>query len=158
MQSVDCVLVDEVQFFNAQTSFTAHTSVCDQIGIPVLRHGTRTDFRGEPFPSSMYLLSWAEEIVEIKTVCHSGKKATMNARMSASASSFRGGAGRHRTSLYLFVSTRIRTRQGFAHRLCPASGGNGNIGVQICVRRAGLHACSRDRKSMGPADQPALDD
>ena len=82
-QSVDCVLVDEAQFLSAKQVLQL-TLICDQIGIPVLCYGLRTDFRGEPFPGSMYLLAWAEELIEIKTVCYSGKKATMNARIDAS--------------------------------------------------------------------------
>ena len=82
-QSVDCVLVDEAQFLTAKQVLQL-TLICDQVGIPVLCYGLRTDFRGEPFPGSMYLLAWAEELIEIKTVCYSGKKATMNARIDTS--------------------------------------------------------------------------
>ena len=56
--------------------------VCDQLNIPVLAYGLRTDFRGEPFEGSKYLLAWAEELVEVKTVCRSGRKATMSARLN----------------------------------------------------------------------------
>lgn len=82
-QKVDCVLVDEAQFLTPKQVLQL-TLVCDQVGIPVLCYGLRSDFRGEPFPGSMYLLTWAEELTEIKTVCYSGKKATMNARIDAS--------------------------------------------------------------------------
>jgi len=77
---VHCVLIDEAQFLTAKQVLQA-TKVCDLIGIPVLCYGIRTDFQGEPFEGSKYLLSWAEEISEIKTVCRSGRKATMNARL-----------------------------------------------------------------------------
>ena len=77
---VNCVLVDEAQFLTA-TQVLQLTLVCDKLNIPVLCYGLRTDFRGEPFEGSKYLLCWAEELVEIKTVCYSGKKATMNARL-----------------------------------------------------------------------------
>ncbi len=77
---VHCVLIDEAQFMTAKQVLQA-TKVCDLIGIPVLCYGIRTDFQGEPFEGSKYLLSWAEEISEIKTVCQSGRKATMNARL-----------------------------------------------------------------------------
>jgi len=53
------------------------------LGVPVLCYGLRTDFRGEPFEGSKYLLAWAEELSEIKTVSAGGKKATMNARLNA---------------------------------------------------------------------------
>jgi len=63
----------------------------------------RSDFKGEPFPGSMYLLAWAEELIEIKTVCYSGKKATMNARIDASGRQVVEGAqveiGHHYVSL-----------------------------------------------------------
>lgn len=79
-QPVHCVLVDEAQFLQPAQVLQL-TLVCDRLGVPVLCYGIRTDFRGEPFPGSKYLLAWAEELVEIKTVCRSGKKATMNARL-----------------------------------------------------------------------------
>ena len=77
---VHCILIDEAQFLSAKQVLQL-TKVCDNLGIPVLCYGIRTDFQGEPFEGSKYLLSWAEEISEIKTVCHSGRKATMNARL-----------------------------------------------------------------------------
>lgn len=79
---VHCVLVDEAQFLTP-TQVLQLTMVCDRLNIPTLAYGLRTDFRGEPFEGSKYLLAWAEELVEIKTVCRTGKKATMNARMDA---------------------------------------------------------------------------
>ncbi len=75
-----CVLVDEAQFLTAQQVLQL-TVVVDRLQIPVLCYGLRTDFRGEPFEGSKYLLAWAEELTEIKTVCASGRKATMNARL-----------------------------------------------------------------------------
>ena len=50
----------------------------------MLAYGLRTDFQGELFEGSQYLLAWADDIKEIKTVCHCGKKATMNARIDES--------------------------------------------------------------------------
>ncbi len=79
-ERVSCVLVDESQFLSA-VQVLQLTLVCDQLSIPVLCYGIRTDFRGEPFEGSKYLLSWADEICEIKTICHSGRKGTMNARL-----------------------------------------------------------------------------
>jgi thymidine kinase len=55
--------------------------VVDDLRIPVLCYGLRTDFRGELFEGSQYLLAWADELSEIKTICHSGKKATMTVRV-----------------------------------------------------------------------------
>lgn len=81
-ERVHCVLIDEAQFLSKKQVLQL-TLVCDRLGIPVLCYGLRTDFRGEPFEGSQYLLAWAEELVEIKTVCRSGRKATMNARLDA---------------------------------------------------------------------------
>ncbi|NBW96368.1 MAG: thymidine kinase [Planctomycetia bacterium] len=77
---VHCVLIDESQFLTPLQVLQL-TRVCDELGVPVLCYGIRTDFRGEPFEGSKYLLAWADNIVEIKTICRSGKKATMNARL-----------------------------------------------------------------------------
>jgi thymidine kinase len=75
-----CVLVDEAQFLTKQQVWQL-TEVVDQLGIPVLAYGLRTDFRGELFEGSQYLLAWADKLTEIKTICHSGKKATMVVRV-----------------------------------------------------------------------------
>ncbi len=80
--AVDCVFVDEAQFLTPAQVLQL-TMVCDQLHIPTLTYGLRTDFRGEPFEGSKYLLAWAEELVEVKTVCRSGRKATMSARLTA---------------------------------------------------------------------------
>ena len=57
------------------------SNIADHLRIPVLTYGLRSDFQGEPFEGSKYLLAWAEELIEIKTICHCGKKATMNMRI-----------------------------------------------------------------------------
>jgi thymidine kinase len=88
---VHCVLVDEAQFLS-KAQVLQLTLVCDKLNIPVLTYGLRTDFRGEPFEGSQYLLAWAEELIEIKTVCESGKKATMNARLDAQGNRVTEGA------------------------------------------------------------------
>ena len=75
-----CVLVDEAQFLTKPQVWQL-SEVVDQLRIPVLCYGLRTDFRGELFEGSQYLLAWADELQEIKTICHSGKKATMNLRV-----------------------------------------------------------------------------
>ena len=75
-----CVLVDEAQFL---TKSQVHqlTEIVDELNIPVLAYGLRTDFRGELFEGSQYLLAWADELNELKTICHTGKKATMVVRV-----------------------------------------------------------------------------
>ena len=77
---VSCVFVDECQFLS-DVQVLQLTFICDRLNIPVLCYGLRTDFQGEPFEGSKYLLAWADELGEIKTICTSGKKATMNARI-----------------------------------------------------------------------------
>jgi thymidine kinase len=75
-----CVLVDEAQFLSKGQVWQL-TGIVDALRIPVLAYGLRTDFRGELFEGSQYLLAWADNLVEIKTICHSGRKATMVVRV-----------------------------------------------------------------------------
>ncbi len=77
---ISCIFMDEAQFLT-QSQVLQLTLVCDRLGIPVLCYGLRTDFLGEPFEGSKYLLAWSDIMGEIKTICHSGKKAIMNARL-----------------------------------------------------------------------------
>ena len=89
--ALDCVLIDEAQFLSGSQVLQV-TLVCDELDIPVLCYGLRTDFQGEPFEGSKYLLAWAEILVEIKTVCSTGRKATMNARMDSEGKQVLEGA------------------------------------------------------------------
>jgi len=79
-QAVHCLLIDEAQFLTPLQVLQL-TQVCDRLSVPVLCYGIRTDFQGEPFEGSKYLLAWSDNLIEIKTICRSGKKATMNARL-----------------------------------------------------------------------------
>jgi thymidine kinase len=83
INQLGCILVDEAQFLNRH-QVEELTRTVDHLGIPVLTYGIRTDFKGEVFEGSKFLMAWADEIREIKTICHCGKKATMNARVSSS--------------------------------------------------------------------------
>ncbi|MGC1182724.1 thymidine kinase [Legionella sp.] len=80
-QSYSCILIDEAQFLNREQVYQL-TDITDQLEIPVLAYGLRTDFKGELFEGSHYLLAWADELVETKTICHCGRKATMNLRIN----------------------------------------------------------------------------
>ncbi|GEM76980.1 thymidine kinase [Vibrio sagamiensis] len=71
-----CILVDECQFLSKEQVYQL-TEVVDKLRIPVLCYGLRTDFLGELFEGSKYLLSWADKLVELKTICHCGRKANM---------------------------------------------------------------------------------
>ncbi|MBX9401122.1 thymidine kinase [Lysobacter sp. BMK333-48F3] len=88
--ALHCVLVDEAQFLSRAQVWQL-SEVVDALRIPVLCYGLRTDFRGELFEGSQYLLAWADEISEIKTICHSGKKATMNVRVDAGGRAVQDG-------------------------------------------------------------------
>jgi thymidine kinase len=78
--ALHCVLVDEAQFLSRQQVWQL-TEIVDRMRIPVLAYGLRTDFRGELFEGSQYLLAWADNLSEIKTICHTGRKATMVVRV-----------------------------------------------------------------------------
>ncbi len=79
--AISCILIDEAQFLSRE-QVGQLTDICDQLNIPVLAYGLRTDFRGELFEGSHYLLALADNLIEIKTVCHCGRKATMNVRLN----------------------------------------------------------------------------
>ena len=78
--ALHCVLVDEAQFLSRAQVWQL-SDIVDKLRIPVLAYGLRTDFRGELFEGSQHLLAWADNLIEIKTICHSGKKATMVVRV-----------------------------------------------------------------------------
>ena len=82
---IDCVLIDEAQFLKKAQVFQL-TQIANQLDIPVLAYGLRSDFQAEPFEGSKYLLAWAEQLIEIKTICHCGSKATMNMRIDKNGS------------------------------------------------------------------------
>jgi thymidine kinase len=86
-----CVLVDEAQFLT-ETQVAALARVCDELGVPVLAYGLRTDFQGRLFPGSARLLAIADALIEIKSVCMCGRKATMNLRVDAAGRPVREGA------------------------------------------------------------------
>lgn len=89
-QPVSCVLLDEAQFLTRQQVGQLAT-VVDHVSIPVLCYGLRTDFRGELFPGSARLLALADELTELKTICHCGRKATMVVRVGADGAVERDG-------------------------------------------------------------------
>lgn len=79
---VHCVLIDEAQFLTRDQVFQL-SELTDKMNIPVLAYGLRTDFQGEPFEGSKYLLAWADNLKELKAICDCGRKATMVLRMDA---------------------------------------------------------------------------
>ncbi len=90
-RSIHCVLVDEAQFLSKDQVYQL-TEVVDRLNIPVLCYGLRTDFQGELFEGSQYLLAWADELQELKTICHTGKKATMVVRVDDNGYAIREGS------------------------------------------------------------------
>lgn len=88
---IKCVLIDEAQFLNKQQVYQL-TQIVDELNLPVLAYGLRSDFLGEPFEGSQYLLVWADNLVEVKTICHCGRKAIMNMRVDAAGNPIKEGA------------------------------------------------------------------
>jgi thymidine kinase len=89
--NLQCILVDEAQFLTKMQVIQL-SDIVDTLNIPVLAYGLRTDFLGEPFEGSLYLLALADNLVEIKTICHCGRKATMNRRIDENNRPVRTGA------------------------------------------------------------------
>ncbi|MCY2981769.1 MAG: thymidine kinase [Planctomycetota bacterium] len=89
-KTVHCVLVDESQFLTRQ-QVRQLSDVCDDLDIPVLAYGLRTDFQGNLFEGSQHLMAWADTLNEIKTICHCGRKATMVLRIDGSGKPVREG-------------------------------------------------------------------
>jgi thymidine kinase len=79
-KKINCVLIDEAQFLS-KVQVQQLGQIVEDLNIPVLAFGIRTDFQGELFEGSKYLLAWSDNLKEIKTVCHCGRKATMVVRI-----------------------------------------------------------------------------
>lgn len=80
-QPLNCILIDEAQFLTKKQVYDL-SEVVDTLHIPVLAFGIRTDFKGELFEGSQALLTWSDKLIELKTVCHCGSKATMVIRLN----------------------------------------------------------------------------
>jgi thymidine kinase len=89
--TLHCVLVDEAQFLKKAQVWQL-TDVVDQLDVPVLAYGLRTDFRGELFEGSQYLLAWCDSMIELKTICHTGRKAIMVVRVDDQGHALTEGA------------------------------------------------------------------
>lgn len=88
---IDCVLVDEAQFLTKDQVWQL-SDVADKLGVPVLCYGIRTDFQGQLFEGSKWLLAWADKLSELKTICHCGRKAGMVLRVDENGNTVREGA------------------------------------------------------------------
>ncbi len=89
-KAINCVLVDESQFLTRE-QVHALSEVVDELDIPVLCYGLRADFRGELFPGSQYLLAWSDKLVELKTICFCGRKASMVLRLDQAGKPYADG-------------------------------------------------------------------
>jgi thymidine kinase len=90
-RGLDCILVDEAQFLT-QLHVLQLCEVADQLDIPVLCYGLRTDFQAKLFPGSAALLALADSLIELKAVCECGRKATMNLRVDEEGHAVARGA------------------------------------------------------------------
>ena len=90
-ENLHCVLIDEAQFLTKDQVFQLG-EITDKLDIPVLAYGLRTDFRGEPFEGSKYLLAWSDNLKELKAICHCGSKATMVVRYDEDGVAVREGS------------------------------------------------------------------
>jgi len=88
--AIACVLIDEAQFLS-HNQVEQLGQVTDDMGIPVLCYGLRTDFKGNLFPGSAALLGWADNLIELKTICQCGRKATMNVRLGSNGEAIKEG-------------------------------------------------------------------
>ena len=90
VEPLACVLVDEAQFLSKEQVWQL-ARLADEANIPVVCYGLRTDFQGELFPGAKVLLGIADSLVELKAVCHCGRKSTMNLRVDGSGAAVRAG-------------------------------------------------------------------
>ena len=87
---LDCIFIDEAQFLT-QVQVRQLIEVVDELDIPVLAYGLRTDFLGGTFEGSHYLLAWADKLFELKTVCHCGRKANFVVRLDENGNAVTDG-------------------------------------------------------------------
>ena len=117
-RDVHCVLVDEAQFLT-RGHVLQLASICDELDIPVLAYGLRTDFQGNLFEGSGALLALADNLVELKAICECGRKATMNLRVDAEGRAVKQGEQTEIGGNDLYVSL---CRRHFMERLAEADG------------------------------------
>lgn len=87
---IACVFIDEAQFLTKDQVWQLARAV-DDLGVPVMAYGLRVDFQGNLFPGSAALLAWADEMREVRTICHCGKKATMVMRRGPDGRALKDG-------------------------------------------------------------------
>ena len=90
-EPLHCVLIDEAQFLTKEQVFQLG-EITDKLKVPVLAYGLRTDFQGEPFEGSKYLVAWSDNLKELKAICHCGSKATMVVRFDEGGNAITEGS------------------------------------------------------------------
>lgn len=90
INKIDCLLIDEAQFLT-KDQVKQLTDIVDLLHIPVLAYGIRTDFLGQTFSGSAALLAWADKLVELKTICHCGRKANFVIRLDSEGKAVKAG-------------------------------------------------------------------
>ena len=144
----DCIFVDESQFLSKEQVWQLARFV-DEFNLPVMCYGLRVDFRGDLFPGSSALLALADELREVRTICHCGKKATMVVRRAADGTAAREGAQVQIGGNDVYVSlcrrhwreevgdrprpaTKIGTELDFAHAADHSEDGAANVLATAC--------------------------
>lgn len=117
-RALHCILVDEAQFLT-RAHVLQLASICDDLDIPVLTYGLRTDFQGNLFEGSGALLALADTLVELKAICECGRKATMNLRVDGDGHAVRSGAQTEIGGNDRYVAL---CRRHFMQRLAEAEG------------------------------------
>ncbi len=90
LSRIACVFIDEAQFLSKDQVWQLACAV-DDLGVPIMCYGLRVDFKGDLFPGSAALLAWADEMREVRTICHCGKKATMVIRRGPDGRALKDG-------------------------------------------------------------------
>jgi len=117
-RALHCILVDEAQFLT-RAHVLQLASICDDLDIPVLAYGLRTDFQGNLFEGSGALLALADTLVELKAICECGRKATMNLRVDEDGRAVKSGAQTEIGGNDRYVAL---CRRHFMQRLAEAEG------------------------------------
>jgi len=116
-----CILIDEAQFLTKE-QVAELSDVTDDLNIPVLAYGLRTDFQGEPFEGSKYLLAWSDNLKELKAICHCGSKATMVIRLDENGNAITQGSQVEIGGNDLYISMcRKHFKENFFRKEQPAS-------------------------------------
>ena len=130
-RKLHCVLLDEAQFLT-RAQVVQIASICDDLDIPVLAYGLRTDFQANLFEGSAHLLALADALVELKAVCDCGRKATMNLRVDGEGRAVAQGASIEIGGNDRYISL---CRRHFMARLAEAEGEQLRVSIARAERR-----------------------